>query len=296
MIGEHDSRAVEAAVAGPSDVAESPVWDDVAGELLWVDIPAGRIHRWKPGTAEPSTLVVGQPVGAIALRRSGGLVAAVRDGFALVDEVSGRVDVCCLVETGRSDNRMNDGKCDSAGRLWAGTMAEDMRPGEGSLYRLDPDLTVSTALSGVSVSNGIGWSPDDRTMYYVDSLELAIDAFDFDVELGRLSNRRRLTVIETEAGMPDGITVDSSGNVWVAMWGGWAVRRYSPAGVLDDIVRLPVARVTSCTFGGSDMRDLYITTASRGLSASDRLAQPQAGAIFRVRLDVGGSPAARFAG
>ncbi len=296
MTGGHDPAAVEVAVAGPSEVAESPVWDEETGELLWVDIPAGLIHRWQPGSAAPSTIAVGQPVGAIALRRSGGLVAAVRDGFAIVDEGSSRVELCGRVETDRADNRMNDGKCDNAGRFWAGTMAEDMRRGAGGLYRLDPDLTISTILTHVSVSNGIGWSPDDRTMYYVDSLEQAIDAFDFDADLGRLANRRRLADIEAEAGMPDGIAVDTAGFVWVAVWGGGAIRRYSPGGDLVDEIRVPATRVTSCTLGGPDLRDLYLTTASRGLSPDDRRDQPYAGAIFRVRVDVPGSPAARFAG
>lgn len=283
-------------MAGPADVGESPLWDDVTGELLWVDIPAGSIHRWRPGAAAPSSFVVGQPVGAIALRRSGGLIAAVRDGFAIVDEASGSVDLCGPLEVDRAHNRMNDGRCDSAGRFWAGTMAEDMSPGAGSLYRLDPDLTISTILPGVSVSNGIGWSPDDRTMYYVDSLEQSIDAFDFDAGLGLISNRRRLADIEVEAGMPDGIEVDTAGYVWVAVWGGGAIRRYSPAGELDEVVRLPATRVTSCTLGGPELRDLYVTTASRGLTADEQREQPHAGAIFRVAVDVPGRPAARFGG
>ena len=283
-------------MAGPADVGESPLWDDVTGELLWVDIPAGSIHRWRPGAAAPSSFVVGQPVGAIALRRSGGLIAAVRDGFAIVDEASGRLDLCGPLEVDRAHNRMNDGRCDSAGRFWAGTMAEDMSPGAGSLYRLDPDLTISTILPGVSVSNGIGWSPDDRTMYYVDSLEQSIDAFDFDAGLGLISNRRRLADIEVEAGMPDGIEVDTAGYVWVAVWGGGAIRRYSPAGELEEVVRLPATRVTSCTLGGPELRDLYVTTASRGLTADEQREQPHAGAIFRVAVDVPGRPAARFGG
>lgn len=296
MIDLDGITIAEVAVAGPAEVGEGPVWDDAAGELLWVDIPVGLIHRWRPGTSTVATIAADQPVGAVALRRTGGLVAAVRDGFALVDEETGELERLRPVEIDRAENRMNDGKCDSAGRFWAGTMSEDMRPGAGSLYRLDPDLTVTTVLSGVSVSNGLGWSPDDRTMYYVDSLERAIDAFDFDAQRGKLSNRRRLVAIEAEDGMPDGMAVDSAGFVWVALWGGGAVRRYGPAGELDSVVRLPATQVSSCTFGGADLRDLYVTSASRGRSADDRRRQPDAGAVFRVRVDVPGVPAARFGG
>ncbi len=291
-----DSTQVEVAVAGPTETGEGPIWDDIAGELRWVDIPVGLIHRWRPGTTAVSTIVVGQPVSAVALRRTGGLVAAVRDGFALVDDESGTVELRRPVETDRPGNRMNDGKCDSAGRFWAGTMALDSRPGAGSLYRLDPDLTVTIVLTDVSVSNGLGWAPDDRTMYYVDSPERSIDAFDFDLERGLLTNRRRLAAIEAEAGMPDGLVVDSAGFVWVALWGGGAIRRYSPAGDLVDSIRLPATQLTSCTFGGPELRDLYVTSASGGLPADERRLQPHAGAIFRIRVDVPGIPAARFEG
>lgn len=287
---------VEVAVAGPAEAGEGPVWDDIAGELLWVDIPAGLIHRWRPGTTSVSTVVLGQPVGAVALRRTGGLVAAVRDGFALVGEKSGKVELRSPVEIDCAENRMNDGKCDGAGRFWAGTMAEDMRAGAGSLYRLDPDHSVTTVLSGVSVSNGIGWSPDDRTMYYVDSLERAIDAFDFDAELGQITNRRRLVAFDVEEGLPDGIAIDSAGHLWVALYGGAAVRRYDPAGRLDAIVPLPAGRITSCALGGPELRDLYVTSATRGSSPDERRLQPHAGAIFRIRVDVPGVPAARFGG
>ncbi len=295
-IRREDAAIVEVAVAGPAEVGESPVWDDIAGELLWVDIPAGLIHRWRPGAATVSTLRVGQPVGAVALSRTGGLIAAVRDGFAAVDEETGTVELLRAVEADRPDNRMNDGKCDSAGRFWAGTMAEDERPGAGGLYRLDVDLSVSTVLTGVSVSNGLAWSPDDRTMYYVDSLERSVDRFDFDAERGRVANRRSLVAVEVAAGMPDGIAIDGAGHLWVALWDGWAIRRYAPNGGLDAIVPLPAAQITSCTFGGPDLRDLYVTSAASGLSAADLRLQPHAGAVFRVRVDVPGAPAARFAG
>lgn len=296
MIGLDGRAIVEVAVAGPAEVGEGPVWDDEAGELLWVDIPAGKIHRWRPSGATVSTLAVGQPVGAVALRRSGGLVAAVRDGFAFVDEEAGTVELRRPVETERPDNRMNDGKCDGAGRFWAGTMAQDMRPGAGNLYRLDPDLTVWSIVTGVSVSNGLAWSPDARTMYFVDSLERAIDAFDFDLDRGRLANRRRLVTIDADAGMPDGMAIDAAGHLWVALWGGGAIHRYGPAGELGGVVRLPAAAVTSCTFGGPDLRDLYVTSASGGPPARDAPHQPHAGAVFRVRVDVPGTPAARFGG
>ncbi len=275
---------------------EGPTWDAAAGRLIWVDLLRGIVHRLDPATGDDEPVQVGQPVGAAVPRAGGGLALAVRDGFALLDPGSERPRMVAEVEADTPSNRMNDGKCDSAGRFWAGTMALDSRPGAGALYRLDPDMTVTTTLSGVSISNGLGWSPDDRTMYYVDSGEQAIDAFDFDVKQGRVTNRRRLAAIEVEAGTPDGIAVDVAGCLWVALWGGGAVRRYSPAGDLLATVRLPATQLTSCTFGGPELRDIYVTSASSGLSAEERRRQPYAGVVFRVSVDVPGALAARFGG
>lgn len=288
------SQRVEVVLDARAEVGEGPVWDDDRRELVWVDIPRGEVHRWSPATGRDASLSVGQPVGAVALRRSGGLVMAVRDGFGFLEH--GQLRVCRPVEADRDDTRMNDGKCDSAGRFWAGTMALDMRPGAGALYRLERDLQLSRLLDGLGISNGLAWSLDDRTMYFVDSLAHGVDAFDYDAESGSISRRRRLVEIPADEGLPDGMTIDAAGHLWLALWDGWSVRRYTPEGELDTIVELPAAQITSCTLGGPNLDELYITSAAEGLSPDELDRQPYAGAIFSVSIEQHGLPAHRFAG
>jgi sugar lactone lactonase YvrE len=191
---------------------------------------------------------------------------------------------------------MNDGETDPQGRLWAGTMGWHAEPGRGSLYRLDPDGTVRRMVEGVTISNGLGWSPDGCTMYYVDTPTLRIDRFDFDPGSGDIENRREFVTIRHGDGRPDGLTVDSEGAVWVATWPGYAVHRYLPDGTLDAIVPLPVSNVSSCEFGGVDLHDLYITTAWELLTEEEHAAQPLAGSLFRTRVEVPGLPRVPFAG
>lgn len=286
----------EVALDVRAEVGEGPIWDDSSGTLLWLDIPAGYVHRFDPQTGLDETLHVGQPVSAVAVRRGGGLVLALRDGFGLLDPGSHEVRLAVAVELDRPGNRMNDGKCDAAGRFWAGTMAFDSSPAAGTLYRLAPDLSVQPMLTELTISNGLGWSLDGRTLYFVDSAANGIDAYDFDVGDGTIRNCRRIVEIPTEEGLPDGITIDADGFLWVALWGGGEVRRYAPDGTLAAVVELPATQVTSCAFGGSELDELYVTTATAGLSEEDVRAQPQAGALFRIRPGVRGLPAMRFGG
>ena len=221
------------------------------------------------------------------------MILATNIGFLRLD-ADGSVETIALVENENSLTRMNDGKCDPQGRFFAGTIALELTEKAGTLYRLDADGTASPVINGVTVSNGMGWSPDGGTFYYIDSFAYGIDAFDFDTDAGALSRKRRLIDVGRKDGLCDGMTVDREGGIWVALFGGWAVRRYRPDGSLDREIRLPVSQVTSCTFGGPDWRDLYITTASiteRGmLSEWDLKKQPHAGAIFAVRSEVQGLP------
>src|SRR5262249_18699522 len=180
--------------------------------------------------------------------------------------------------------------------FWAGTMALDERRGAGSLYRLDPDGRVHTMVTDVTVSNGIDWSLDGSRMYYVDSGARSIDVFDFDAASRRLSDRRPLVRIERESGFPDGLTVDAEGGIWLALWRGSAIHRYTPDGQLDTVVRLPVTHATSCAFGGPDLADLYISSATIALSEAERAQQPLAGHVLRVRPGVKGRPAHKFTG
>src|SRR5918999_4891566 len=188
-----------------------------------------------------------------------------------------------MIEADISSNRMNDGKCDPAGRFWAGTMAMDGARGRGALYRLDADRSVARMLGAVSVSNGLAWSADSSTMYYIDTPTGSVDAFEFDADAGAISGRRPFVKIDGGDGMPDGMTIDSEGGLWVALWGGGAVHRYDAGGRLDGIVEVPASLTTSCTFGGSDLGDLYITTASTGLGEAELRDQPLAGSLFCCR-------------
>jgi len=277
-----------------TELGEGPVWDPLGRCLYFVDILRGHVHRYEPATRTFGTFRIGQSVGAIALTESGGLVLAVRDGFARLNVESGDVSVIAKVEADRPHLRMNDGNCDAAGRFWAGTMALDERPDAGTLYRLSPGGQVEVMLRPVTISNGIDWTDDERSMYFIDTAAGSVDVFDFEATTGAISNRRTFVGIAREQGAPDGLTVDADGFVWVSLWGGGAVHRYAPSGALDHVVRLPVTHPTSCAFGGSDLRDLYITTASVALTPGERARQPQAGGLFRCRPGPSGRPPNRY--
>jgi len=268
-------------------LGEGPVWDDQDQALYWVDIPEGLVHRMDSGGSFTSW-DIGQPAGAVVPRASGGLVVAVRDGFVALDPASGAVTPLAEVEPDRPENRMNDGSCDRAGRFFAGTMADDERPHAGTLYRLDPDLSVTTLVTGVGISNGIGWSPDERLMYYIDSHAHQVDIFDYDPATGEIDGRRPFAAVGGGDVVPDGLTVDADGGVWVAVWGGNAVLRHDPDGRVVQSVELPAARVSSCAFGGPDLDRLFITTAAGPGSL--------AGALFVCEPGVTGQPSHPFRG
>lgn len=278
-------------VAAQCELAEGPVWDAGHGLLRWVDILAGDIHSFDPATGARDCVAAGDPVGAIGLTTSGGLVAAMVDGFALVDDsMLTRVPGFAV---DRSAVRFNDGKPDPWGSFCAGTMAwVDGRRG-GALYRLSPDLEVTTLIPDVGLSNGLDWTDDRRTFYFADSASGGVDAFETDPDTGDLGERRRWVTIPEADGVPDGLTLDSQGCLWLAVWGSGEVRRYSPDGRLDTVVRLPVTHVTCPVFGPDGV--LYITSAWSELPAASRAAQPHAGDIFACTPGVTGRPAYRFA-
>ena len=274
-----------------AQLGEGPLWDARTNELLWVDIMAGIVHRLEPETGTDRSFGVGQPVGAVVPRASGGYALALRDGFAVGDETG--VELVAPVDEDRRDLRMNDGACDPGGRFWAGTMHLDETHGAGALYRLDANGWVETILTEVTISNGIGWCPDAEHLYYIDTTTQGIDVFDFDAASGSIEKRRRVVTIEDGAGMPDGLVVDSEGCIWVALWEGWAVRRYAPDGELLAIVDVPAARVTKPAFGGPGLDRLYVTTA---LPDVPDPAQPHAGGIFSADPGVRGLPSTTYAG
>lgn len=284
-----------------AEIGEGPIWDDRSGRLHWVDIRAGLVHRFSPSDASDAVLEVGQPVGSLGLGADGGLVLAIRDGFGLMAATAEHFEIVMHVEKERENNRMNDGRCDAAGRFWAGTMSSrhEHEPEAGSLYRLErvgASFVARRMLGGLTVANGIDWSPDNRLMYYIDSPTRRIDVFDFEPETGAISGRRCFVDIPEADGLPDGMVVDAEGGIWVALFGAGRLRRYSRAGAIDLEIEVPVTLVTSATFGGHDLGDLYITTAKHRLTPDQRDRQTHAGSLFRCRPGPYGKPPHRFRG
>ncbi|WP_030552802.1 SMP-30/gluconolactonase/LRE family protein [Streptomyces exfoliatus] len=287
----------------PGRLTEGPVWDPRRQELLWVDIPEGLVHRAalaheraRPDLTPLATLRFDRPVGAVLPCASGALLAAAGTSFLRLEEdrpVAEAVEVAApaLPDDGRP-RRMNDAAVDPAGRLLAGTMAYDESPGAGALYRLDAAGLV-TLLGSVTISNGLGWSPDGTRLYYADSPTGRVDVFAYDPLTGALSDRRPFAVLDR--GVADGLTVDSEGRVWVAVWGGGEVLAFTPEGALHARVEVPASHVTSCAFAGPDLDVLVITTASEGLDEQRRAAEPHAGRLFVCRPGATGLPQPPYA-
>ena len=271
------------------ELGEGPSWDAATGRLSFVDILAGRVYV---ATRERmvDVLEVGAHVGVALPAAGGGFLVARRDGFVRLSD-DGTVEPLALPLRDRPDLRFNDGKCDPTGRAWAGTMPYERSLGRGVLYRLDGAEAVPTVV-GVGLANGLGWSPDSRTMYFIDTWAARVYAFDFDAASGTLGAARTLVDLAAAEGIPDGMCVDGDGCLWVALWDGWEVRRYAPDGRQVGSVRLPVSRPTSCCFI-DDV--LVITTAAQDLDDRELSAQPHAGAVFATRPGVSGPPATPWA-
>lgn len=280
-----------------AELGEGPVWDDQAEELLWVDLLAGILHRGRPGTRgidHLETIPIDRPLGAAVPAGGGGWIIAAGSGFARLS-AQGVLTPISAPEAARPELRMNDGACDPQGRFWAGSMAYDETPAAGTLYRLDADGTAAAMVRGTSVSNGLGWSGDGATMWYADSGIGTVDAFDFDGATGSIANRRTIVTIDSREGTPDGLSVDAEDCIWLAIWNGGELRRYTREGQMLDRIGVPASRTTSCCFGGDDLRTLFITSARVGLTAEQLAAQPDAGRLFQIRLDVPGVPQPRCA-
>jgi len=293
-----NDETVELVLDAKATLGEGAIWHGATQRLYWVDIFNNALHVYDPATGRDEAINVGQAVGTVVPRRQGGLALALHHGFATFDLKTRQLTMVVDPESHLSGNRFNDGKCDPAGRFWAGTMAYHGEPPEsGSLYCLFADHTVRRMLENVSCSNGIVWSGDRRTMYYIDTPRFTVDAFDYDPATGAIRNRRVAITIPRPMGSPDGSTLDADDMLWVAHFGGGSVSRWNPrTGKLLQTVKLPVANVTSCAFGGPRLDDLYITTARLGLTESALAQQPQAGGLFRARVGVTGVPAFEYAG
>ena len=268
-----------------AELGEGPCWDVATQSLYWVDIPACRVHRLDHAGRHASW-DVGKPAGSVA-PRAGGVVVAAGNAFLTLDLTTGAVTELAAAP-GLAGTRMNDGGCDQAGRFYAGSMDLEERPGRGSFYRLDLDHSVTEIFTGLGISNGVGWSPDHRLMYYIDSLAYRVDVLDYDVATGQMGERRPFVALGSGDVVPDGLAVDADGGVWVAVWGASVIQRYDRAGRLIGVVRLPAANVTSCAFGGPNLDHLYITTAA----GPGRCA----GAVFSCPAGVAGLPTYAYQG
>jgi L-arabinonolactonase len=285
------------AVAAANLIGESPVWSVREHALYWVDVEGRSVHRFTPRTRQQERWTMPEPTGSIGLRCEGGLIAATRTGFVLLDTVSGVVTPVLDPEADLPGNRFNDGKVDRAGRFWAGTknVANTTEP-TGSVYRLGADYRVERVFGGVSCTNGIAWSPDDSLLYVCDTWVRRIYRCDFDAVSGMVNDREVFAELSPDSGFPDGLTVDADGFVWSAHYDGWRITRYAPDGRVDRVLQMPVRHVTSLTFGGPELRTLYVTSASLRLSDEERSAQPLAGHVFAFEPGVAGLPEPCFAG
>jgi sugar lactone lactonase YvrE len=288
--------AAVACAAEQAVLGEGARWDARREELLRVDIAAGRVFRDRVadggGLVPVRAYTVPGTVGAIAPIEGddGWLLAAGRGFVHLLPDGSWRT----IAEVAPAGTRMNDAACDPQGRFWAGTLADDHRPGGGALYRLDEDGRIEQVLDGLTISNGLGWSPDGSTMYVTDSIPGVIHAFAFHGERGTISEGRVLVTIPEDVGAPDGLTVDAAGDLWVAVYGGGCVRRHAPNGELREILDVPAEQSTCCAFGGPGLTQLYVTTATEGWSDERRRAEPAAGLVYRFDTDAVGRAAAPF--
>ncbi|RAP74926.1 SMP-30/gluconolactonase/LRE family protein [Paenibacillus montanisoli] len=294
---QQHSRKAELVLDARAILGEGPCWNAEQQKLYWVDITGGSFSRFDPATGSNETFNIGKPVGAVVCDAADGnaVILATRDGFERYHCVTGELTPIVDPEAHLPENRFNDGKCDSAGRFWAGTMQDVEEDVTGSFYVLDNDLSCSKVHGDVGVSNGIAWSLDESVLYYIDSMKQTVTAFDYDRESGTIRNPRLAIDFQPEEGFPDGMTIDGEGMLWIAHWDGWQVSRWNPAtGEKLDSVYVPVAKASSCIFGGDGLETLYITTASIGLTEETRGGEPHAGGLFAWKPGVKGTPTHSF--
>jgi sugar lactone lactonase YvrE len=290
------TKSPAASTINQAVLGEGIRWDGRLDEVLAVDILAGRVYRGRVDADGGLGLIreyqVPGTVGAIVpVHGDEGWVLAAGRGFAYLSRDG---NIRPLAEVAPTGTRMNDGACDPQGRFWAGTLADDFHSGGGALFRLGRGGQVDRVLSDLTISNGLGWSPDGTTMYLVDSGPGVLHAFSFEPETGAISDSRALVTVPEDVGTPDGLTVDANGDIWVAIYGGGRVHRYSPTGELRQALLVPAAQCTSCAFAGPELKRLYVTTATEGWSDEQRRAEPTAGLVYRFDTDAIGRSAAPF--
>lgn len=280
-----------------ASLGEGPSWDAVNHQLLWVDIEEKKVFLYDPKNGTNRTIQLDQYVGAIVPRVSGGAVAALQNGFYAMDLDIGVLTQIINPEKDIPGNRFNDGKCDPAGRFWAGSMSTGDIFSPGSLYCLDTDMSCKKMLTDITTSNGIAFSPDNNIMYYIDSPTKEVAAFNYNLSTAEITNKRVVVTLPEGGGIPDGMTIDSNGMLWVAQWGGYQISHWNPyTGELLGTIPIPAALVTSCVFGGDNLDELYITTARVDLSDEDLAKQPYAGGLFISKPGVKGLKTFSFGG
>ncbi|MBS1887531.1 MAG: SMP-30/gluconolactonase/LRE family protein [Actinobacteria bacterium] len=277
----------------PDHLGEGTTWDPRSGHLITVDITAGLVHLWRPGSSERETFSTDGEVSAAVPCRDGGFVLAVEHRLLLRSE-DGAQTVLAEVETHIEENRFNDCRCDPQGRLWAGTMSRQRRAGEAALYRLDPDGELTKVIDGTTISNGLAWNASGQLMYFIDSTTQRIDVFDFDPLSGEIEERRPFIEVAEADGLPDGMTVDAEGCIWVALFGGGAIHRYTPDAELDTVISLPVTNPTCPGFGGADLDVLYLTSARHRLSPEQLAVESLAGSLLAIEGVTPGRPTNLF--
>ncbi len=276
-------------------LGEGPAWDASAGCLYWVDILPGNVHVFQPESGRDEVYTLGEPVGCLAPCKSGGLILGLRQGIAALDLPAARLTRLAAPEAGLPHNRFNDGKCDPAGRFLAGSMdLNEVKGPSGALYSFTPQGQVTRLLEGLTISNGLTWSPDYRTFYHIDTPTRRVMAYDYDLASGAISRPRVAITVPPEMGLPDGMTTDLEGNLWIALWDGAAVSVWEPGGRLIRTIPIPAPRTTACIFGGAGMDELFVTSARTGLSPEQLAAWPLSGGLFRVRTGARGLPTFAF--
>ncbi|MEX0686808.1 MAG: SMP-30/gluconolactonase/LRE family protein [Balneolales bacterium] len=292
-----DSTQAEVEFNTDAILGEGPVWDEEQEKLYWLDIISGELFRYDPASKTNTVYKIGEHVGAVSMRRKGGLVMATQSGFSFFDPDTGRITVINHPESQIKSNRFNDGKCDPQGRFWAGTMAYDISEGTGSLYCLNKDLSVDLKLAQLTIPNGLAWNGQRDQFFFIDTPTRKIFSFDYDGPSGSISNRSVIREFSVDDGFPDGMTIDTDDHLWVAMYGGSKVQRINPvSGNTVYEVHLPVPQVTSCTFGGFKFNELYITTCRENMSEQALKQAPLSGSIFKARLPFRGLASFRFDG
>jgi sugar lactone lactonase YvrE len=284
-------------------LGEGPVWDAKQGMIYWIDILNGQLHSHHPSTNTELSIGLDQMIGSFALSENGKIIAALKEGIYWVDKITGQKELIIAPEKHLPNNRFNDGKCDPAGRFWAGTMSLTEEKEAGSLYCIEKNkqtglIESKKMISDLTISNGMAWSRDGKTFYFIDTPTYEIVSYDYDFATGSIENKKIIVRVDAADGFPDGMTMDAEGMLWVAHWGGWQVTRWNPlTGKKLSSIKLPAAKITSCTFGGDNLTDFYISSARVGLTDAELAQQPLAGSLFVVKnCGYKGLPAVEFKG